>query len=303
MRPLLSVVIPNYNHAPFLKQRIESVLYQTFQDFEVIILDDCSTDHSRDIIERYRQHPKVSTVIFNDLNSGNTFKQWAKGIEQARGEWIWIAESDDWCEPTFLEEVLPNQENPDSEHIVLSYCGSVMFRDNNILSYPAIKYVNQILEGDAYVKMYMTRANSLINASSCIFRREAYSNSPTNNQFILCGDWFTWINIALQGSVKVSGRCLNYFRKHSGDISGISHNNGTFHLEYLVIQNFLLDKNIIKPKEFENNLLKNYSMIKKIVRKNDTNKVIIEYNNYLSYFKIFLFFIKKYIYKLNYIYK
>jgi glycosyltransferase involved in cell wall biosynthesis len=119
MTPLLAVIIPNYNHAPYLEQRIESVLKQTFQDMEVIILDDCSTDNSKNIIERYRNHPKVSTVLYNKVNSGNTFKQWKKGIEQARGTWIWIAESDDWCEPTFLEEVLPDPRDPNSHDIVL----------------------------------------------------------------------------------------------------------------------------------------------------------------------------------------
>jgi glycosyltransferase involved in cell wall biosynthesis len=73
MNPIVSVIIPNYNHAPFLKERIESVLNQSFQDFEVILLDDCSTDNSRDIIEQYRHHPRVSNIIFNEQNTGNTF--------------------------------------------------------------------------------------------------------------------------------------------------------------------------------------------------------------------------------------
>lgn len=76
----VSVIVPNYNHALFLEQRIESILNQTFQDFEVIILDDCSTDNSKKIIEKYRTHPKVSKIIYNDVNSGNTFKQWNTGI-------------------------------------------------------------------------------------------------------------------------------------------------------------------------------------------------------------------------------
>src|SRR6187549_2432119 len=95
---LVSVIIPNYNHAKFLRQRLESVLNQSFRDFEVIILDDCSTDESFQVIEDYRAHPKVSHIVFNKENTGSTFIQWKKGIELAKGEWIWIAESDDWCE-------------------------------------------------------------------------------------------------------------------------------------------------------------------------------------------------------------
>ena len=101
--PTVSVIIPNYNHAPFLKQRIESVLNQSFQDFEMILIDDCSTDGSREIIESYRNNPHVSHIVYNDSNSGSAFLQWNKGIELAKGDWIWVAESDDYAEPTFLE--------------------------------------------------------------------------------------------------------------------------------------------------------------------------------------------------------
>ena len=101
--PLVSVIVPNYNHAPFLRLRLDSIFNQTFQDFEVIILDDCSTDNSKEIIEEYRNRPQVSHVVYNETNSGSPFKQWAKGFDLAQGEYIWIAESDDWAELAFLE--------------------------------------------------------------------------------------------------------------------------------------------------------------------------------------------------------
>jgi glycosyltransferase involved in cell wall biosynthesis len=66
--PEVSVIIPNYNHGKYLKQRIDSVLNQTYQHFELIILDDCSTDDSVAIIEAYRGHRKVKKIIYNDKN-------------------------------------------------------------------------------------------------------------------------------------------------------------------------------------------------------------------------------------------
>ena len=104
--PLVSVIVPNYNHAPYLRQRLDSIFNQTFKDFEVIILDDCSTDNSKEIIEEYRNRPQVSHIEYNEINSGSPFKQWAKGFELAQGEYIWIAESDDWAEPNFLETLV-----------------------------------------------------------------------------------------------------------------------------------------------------------------------------------------------------
>ena len=72
--PTVSVIVPNYCHAPYLEQRIESILQQTFQDFELILLDDCSTDGSREILERYRNHPKVSGIFYPTLFIVDSFQ-------------------------------------------------------------------------------------------------------------------------------------------------------------------------------------------------------------------------------------
>ena len=71
--PKVSVIIPSYNHAAYLSQRIESILYQTYTDFELIILDDCSPDNSREIISRYAAAHANVQAIFNEVNSGSTF--------------------------------------------------------------------------------------------------------------------------------------------------------------------------------------------------------------------------------------
>lgn len=95
MSSLVSIIIPNYNHAAFLQQRLNSVFQQTYQNFEVILLDDASTDASVAILNEYKDHPKVSHLVINERNSGSPFKQWQKGIALAKGEYVWIAESDD----------------------------------------------------------------------------------------------------------------------------------------------------------------------------------------------------------------
>ena len=96
--PLVSVIVPNYCHSMYLDERILSILNQTYNNFELIILDDCSPDNgaSKSVIEKYRDNSHISQIIFNEKNSGSTFKQWEKGINLAKGEFIWIAESDDY---------------------------------------------------------------------------------------------------------------------------------------------------------------------------------------------------------------
>src|SRR5437899_5669846 len=102
--PRVSVIVPNYNHARYLRKRIETVLAQTYQDFEVILLDDGSTDESREILSSYASGSRVRAE-FNERNSGPPFKQWNKGVGLAQGKYVWIAESDDYADPTVLERL------------------------------------------------------------------------------------------------------------------------------------------------------------------------------------------------------
>ena len=96
--PRVTVVTPNYNHAKYLPERIDSILAQTFQDFELLILEDASTDNSREVIESYTGHQNVRAA-FNKENNGSPFKQWNLGLSQAKGEYVWFAESDDYADP------------------------------------------------------------------------------------------------------------------------------------------------------------------------------------------------------------
>ena len=86
--PLVSVIVPNYNYAKYLNLRLESIFAQTYDNYEVILLDDKSSDGSIDIINKYSNHPKVSKVIINEVNSGSPFIQWKRGIKEACGDVI-----------------------------------------------------------------------------------------------------------------------------------------------------------------------------------------------------------------------
>jgi len=82
--PKVSILVPNYNYARFLDQRLGSIERQTYRDFEVILLDDASTDDSVQILKRFaREHH--CQLVCNEHNSGNAFKQWNKGLNLATG--------------------------------------------------------------------------------------------------------------------------------------------------------------------------------------------------------------------------
>ncbi|ALW87115.1 hypothetical protein AUC43_19765 [Hymenobacter sedentarius] len=250
--PLVSVIIPNYNHAPYLHQRIQSVLEQTYPHFEVILLDDCSTDDSAAVLDSYRGHEKVSHVVINEQNSGTTFKQWARGIALAQGEWVWIAESDDWCEPTLLQNLVDGIQPNTS----LAFCQSVTVRDNEVLWTSQPKALACTRPGPGFVQENMLRNNVIFNSSMCIFRKaNYYAIGSEFTSYRFCGDWLFWIALAQHGDVYESGRFLNYFRKHGADVSGPAYQNGLAYTEYVRLLDYLADKRIIKADQLEQLLL------------------------------------------------
>ena len=227
--PKVSVIIPNYNHSRFLPQRLESVLNQTYQDFELILLDDCSTDNSRDILDQYRNHPRVSMVDYNKQNSGSTFKQWEKGISYSTGEYIWIAESDDYCDLTFLSELVPLLDK--YAHASIVYCQSVSVDEKNMGLYnwlehtnifqPNIWQNNFCIQGSDAILNFFIYRNILPNASSAIFRKSAYlSSTGIDTNKTLNGDWLLWVKLLESNSLVFVAKALNYFRQHNNKATG-----------------------------------------------------------------------------------
>lgn len=219
MMCMVSVIIPGYNHASFLKQRIDSVLHQTYQDFELIILDDCSTDNSKEIIEFYRSHPKVSHLVFNEQNSGSAFKQWKKGVDLAKGEWVWIAESDDWADINFLSILTGMIHQKD---VSLAYCRTNIVFENqpeNLYKWgeaiePAIWASDHIFDGKKFINSFMRYRNVIPNASAVIFRKQNFTGIDMILKMRYAGDWLLWIIIAAKGKVAYCHDALNYFRRH-----------------------------------------------------------------------------------------
>ncbi len=246
----VSVIIPNYNHAAFLKQRIDSVLNQTFQDFELIILDDCSSDNSREILSSYQFHPKVSHLVFNESNSGSPFIQWDKGINLACGKYIWIAESDDWCEPTLLEVLIEGIKQDPA--CVLSYCQMYCVNDRNDIKWQSWhSCLSEVVESESFIEDYLAVKVSIYNASMALFKKEAHAAvSKEYMDYKFSGDHLFWIQIAMQGKTHISGKLLNYFRKHDKDVSTGAYKSGLSFLEALRIINWMYDKKLISDRTY-----------------------------------------------------
>lgn len=295
--PEVSVIIPNYNHAVFLKQRVDSVLNQTYQDFEVIILDDCSTDNSKDVIEQYRSHTRISQVIYNEQNSGSTFKQWIKGISLAQGNYVWIAESDDWCEPTFLENILPAMLlKPDC---VVGYCQAYCVVGNEIKAQTSHLYLSEYIDGLSFIKKYMITTNSIYNASMAVWKKDALKNISLDFvNYRFCGDWLFWIELCTTGKVFISGRLLNYFRKHSMDVSGNAYSTGLNFIEELKLLKALADKKLINRSSYNKEIALryfNYKRKESYIVDNMRLEIMKEFTKDVSYLFLYKHYLMKYL--------
>ncbi len=238
--PFVSVIIPNYNHARFLDERILSVLNQTYQNFELIILDDKSTDNSVEVINKYKDNPHISHIVVNKENSGSTFKQWHKGFELAKGDIIWIAESDDSCDKLLLETLVNGYVK---NNAVLAFCRSCMYDiDGNKSIYTHQNYLSSdiIMPGNGFISQYMVQYNAVANASSAIFNRNVAMS--IDKQYMSMrgeGDWLFWIELMQHGNVVFYTAEYNFFRFHVTNTTDYLLGKGIGDIEHKKIFNYL----------------------------------------------------------------
>jgi len=217
--PLVSVVVPNYNHGRYLSRRLESILTQTFSDFELIFLDDASTDDSLAVFNLYSKDPRIRFSL-SRANSGSPFKQWNRGLAMATGKYIWIAESDDFSAPTFLSSLVPLLENDPDCGIALcqSYIVGPEDEVTGTFTYgqfaDSSRWLNDFrAQGVNELSRYFTIANVIPNASAVLFRAELLSKGISAPEDMrLAGDWMFWVRLLEKADLSYLAAPLNYFR-------------------------------------------------------------------------------------------
>lgn len=230
-QPKVSVIVPNFNHAPYLAERLDSIYGQSYKHFEVILLDDCSTDNSIEIFRSYTEkYPDNTTCHFNTVNSGSPFKQWAKGISLATGELVWIAESDDYCSLDFLEKLVVFFANP---AVRLAFSRTTFVKGSPPVScWTSEEYLADLhqniwfapftMAAHALVKMGWAVKNIAPNASGVVVRRPRQLellNDSTWLSMRVCGDWMFYLSIVRGGLVAYSPMTTNFYRQHRNNIS------------------------------------------------------------------------------------
>ena len=252
----ISVIVPNYNYAHYLSERLNSILNQDYPLFEIIFLDDLSTDESLDVANKILAGQEVDyRIISNDANSGSVFRQWKKGVDLAQGSHVWIAEADDACSENFLSETRKGFRTPG---VVLSYCESRQVdKDSNFLARDYLYYVSDVdqrrwltpfvLDGNQAVSEIFCIKNTIPNVSAVIFDAACLRSVLDLNQerillYRFAGDWLVYVEILKHGRISFTPVPANMHRRHESSVTlnsfGVEHLDEIQSIQFYIANEF-----------------------------------------------------------------
>ncbi len=231
--PRVSVIVPNFNYAVFLRARLASIASQDLPVYEIIVLDDASTDGSAELLQSLRaEMAPIPQLHLATTNGGSVFRQWAKGVAMARGDFIWIAEADDLATPAFLATLVPLMQRDRS--IAMAYCQSRPIDAAGAITAPDYSGWTDELSTERWKTPYVcagadeVRAalgvkNTIPNASAVVFRRDVLAGVLHDHldeiaAFRSAGDWLTYLRVLQHGRILFDPLPGNLHRRHPGSV-------------------------------------------------------------------------------------
>ncbi len=217
--PLVSIMMTTYNRAPLISEAIESVLMQTYQNWELIILDDASTDNTRDVVERWLD--KDSRIIYlpSSINLGIS-KNRNRGFLTSLGKYIAVLDSDDyWIDPKKLtKQVDFLEKNP--EYAVVGTNVAVVYDTANT---PTAEFI--YTKNDSDIRSRMLWRNQFTH-SSVLIRRQSLSDKPYDESLPLWEDYDLILRLGQVGKLANLPDKMTAYRRHSSNISKTTRHNG-----------------------------------------------------------------------------
>jgi len=223
----VSVCVPTYNGARYLRSCLDSALGQTFKDFELVIVDDHSSDATREVVEEYARSDARVTVSANARNLG-LVENWNRCVERARGEWVKFLFQDDLLEPTCLEEMLAAAR--DGVDLVVARRGLIFEAGTP----PAIqtryrRYVEEHnlarhcrgghLTAERFVEILARNptSNCIGEPTATLIRRRAFTRfGRFNPDLVILSDWEYAARVAGNTGLCYVDATLAHFRVHAG---------------------------------------------------------------------------------------
>lgn len=208
MKPEISVIITSYNRDKYISQAIESIINSSFQNFELIISDDCSKDHSYEIACEYAKSDERIKVFRNENNIGD-YPNRILTINRSKGKWIKFVDCDDFISKTCLEEMIYFAEK---SQLHFGICA------------PKINDFLVLNTKEAFESGYL----NYFGPTGSFFSKEKYLELGGFVNRITVSDWHMWERFAMNGNIMIFPEKLATWRDHDDNtLKSTSHYYGT----------------------------------------------------------------------------
>jgi glycosyltransferase involved in cell wall biosynthesis len=210
--PKVSVLIPTYNYAYCIDEAVQSVLDQTYTDFELIVIDDCSKDNTDEVMQKYLSDPRI-TYLTNEKNLG-LVGNWNKCLSLATGEYIKLLCADDKFRADLLEKMVTVMET--HSNVALVACNKEMFGKSTA----RVKLPLQGLHNGREIIYNTLSTYGWLGEPTCImFRRKNLSGGVFRSDVTWLPDWEMWIRQLNLGDAFFIPEPLAYVRNHAQQVT------------------------------------------------------------------------------------
>lgn len=211
--PLVSVIIPCHNSEKFVEDTIISVLNQTYQNLQVILVDDASTDSTAEILQKYAdKDSRVETIFLNK----NSHVCYASNIarKQAKGKYIAMIGHDDLWRPGKIEEQVSFMERRDDIVVCFTSChvigDNLEFKDKAALQYHLFRGENRT-QKEWFLKLYI--GGNCLCAPSAVIRASEIPDNMYQLGFVQVQDYYLWLQLLEKGNFYILKEDLTLYRQ------------------------------------------------------------------------------------------
>jgi glycosyltransferase involved in cell wall biosynthesis len=225
MTPEISVIFTSYNHKGYLFQAIESLINQTFTNFEIIIVDDCSTDGSQEILKNYTNDKRVKLFLL-EKNTGSYVNASNYGFSHSSAEFVIFAQCDDFAEKNQLFELIKYARMNKDVAVVFSSSnlvdknGEFILCDFDIRTRYFKKFhsENSII-GSSEMNNYLLNSCIIPNLSAALIKKTIFEEyNFFSNDYLVLADWDFWLKVSTKYDFFYIRDPLNNFRQHDTTI-------------------------------------------------------------------------------------
>jgi len=220
--PIVSIMIPTYNQEGYIAQAIESAMGQDYSNLEIVVCDDCSTDHTYEVAKAYELADRRIKVYRNNKNIGRVRNYRHLLCDLASGDWCLMLDGDDYyIDPTFVSSAIAKLSFCNTQSIVAFFAGFVRLEVEHKKEFKKLPKTMGLVEGK---RAFMDFPKSWMNHGSLLYRRQTAIEVGGYMDDTLYTDAALFLKLCLQGDIFYIPNCVYVWRVHERNES-VTHNS------------------------------------------------------------------------------